>query len=326
MSDTHGSDIDVNEDGQRADVAIHCGDLTEESKIDEFRTTVDLLRRLPAPLKLVISGNHDLTLDETTFRQRLSEAAQPIEPELVEKTFGTYGEARRLLQEANDTGIVFLDEGNHEFILANGAILRVYASPYTPSKGGWAFQYSPEDQHDFTLAEGVHVVITHGPPHGILDYTVDKQRAGCPQLFRAIAQKKPLMHCFGHIHEGWGSKLVTWREQISDNPSHFSDIDNGKSVVIETVSNLIRNKFDDTEAIRKKAGRIDTYRQMGFCSTSHCSDDVHPLKPGHQTLFVNASIEGVNREVAAHPPWLVDIELPQAMGDGKQFRDGTPAL
>ncbi|KAI0133554.1 Metallo-dependent phosphatase-like protein [Xylariales sp. AK1849] len=138
VSDTHGEVFDVKEE-QRADVVIHCGDLTEESKIDEFRTTINLLRQLPAPLKLVISGNHDLTLDEPTFKQRILEATQPIEPDLVEKDFGGFGEARRLFDEAKDAGIVFLDEGNYEFPLKNGALLRVYASPFTPSEGGGAF-------------------------------------------------------------------------------------------------------------------------------------------------------------------------------------------
>lgn len=311
ISDTHGGVFNI-KDGLQADVAIHCGDLTEESKIDEFHRTIDLLRRLPAPLKLVISGNHDLTLDRPTFKKRINEALQPIEPELVERNFGADGEARRLIDGARDAGVIFLDEGNHEFALANGALLRVYASPFTPSRGGWAFQYPPEAKHDFTPVGGVHVAITHGPPHGIMDHTESKQRAGCPQLFGAIARAKPLLHCFGHIHEGWGSKLVTWREQLSENPSHFSAIENSRSVVIEKLSNLARNKHDDAEAAKDKALKLATYTTRGYCRTSHCSEDEHPLKFGLQTLFVNASIEGLSDKLPKHPPWLVDIQLPQS--------------
>lgn len=58
ISDTHGKVFDVKA-AQRADAVIHCGDLTEEFKIDEFHTTIDLLWQLPAPLNLVISGYHD---------------------------------------------------------------------------------------------------------------------------------------------------------------------------------------------------------------------------------------------------------------------------
>ena len=36
MSDTHASPFDI-KPGHKADVVIHCGDLTEESKLDEHR-------------------------------------------------------------------------------------------------------------------------------------------------------------------------------------------------------------------------------------------------------------------------------------------------
>ncbi|KAK8026490.1 hypothetical protein PG991_003546 [Apiospora marii] len=329
ISDTHGQQFDI-QGAQQAntDVVIHCGDLTEESKIDEFRTTLALLRQLPAPLKLVIPGNHDLALDEPTFQQRLAEATQIIEPELVVQNFGAPGEPRRLFEQAakDGAGIVLLDEGNHVFALGNGAVLRVYASPFTPSRGGWAFQYPPGERHDFAIAEDTQVVVTHGPPHGIMDYTDSKKRAGCPQLFGAVARAKPLLHCFGHIHEGWGGKLVAWRDPppplVSEGegegkkhePSHFTHIDNGRSVVVEKLSNLKKGRFDDADTAKSKAERAQEYARRGFCGTSHCSGDAHPLVPGSQTLFINAAIEGSDDDLPFYPPWVVDIELPEATG------------
>jgi len=44
---------------QQVDVAIHYGDLTEESKLSEFQTIVQLLKAINAPLRLIIAGNHD---------------------------------------------------------------------------------------------------------------------------------------------------------------------------------------------------------------------------------------------------------------------------
>ena len=110
ISDTHGHDDVVAEKSlaQQTDVVIHCGDLTEEAKIGEFHKTLQLLRRLRAPLKLVIAGNHDLTLDEPTFQQRVAESPDLLEPELVQKTFGPPGAPRRLLEQARDEGIHFL--------------------------------------------------------------------------------------------------------------------------------------------------------------------------------------------------------------------------
>ena len=58
MSDTHGFEFDVN-GAQLADFVIHCGDLTEQSKIKEVRSSLQFLRKLNAPVKLLIAGNHD---------------------------------------------------------------------------------------------------------------------------------------------------------------------------------------------------------------------------------------------------------------------------
>ncbi|KAK8090294.1 hypothetical protein PG997_005255 [Apiospora hydei] len=306
ISDTHGQLFDLKEAQQaNADVVIHCGDLTEESKIDEFRTTLDLLRQLPAPLKLVISGNHDLTLDEPAFKKRLSEATQILEPELVTRNFGSPGEPRQLFEQAKDAGIVLLDEGNHGFVLGNGALLRVYTSPFTQSLGGWAFQSS------LHMARRMESWTT----------PIRSKGAGCPQLFGAIARAKPLLHCFGHIHEGWGSKLVSWRDpppiiesEQQQPPSHFTHIDNSQSVVIDKLSNLTKGKFDDADMAKLKLERAQAYARKGYCSTSHCSGDPHPLRPGSQTLFVNAAIEGRDDSLPTQPPWIVDIELPKAAG------------
>lgn len=51
------------------DVAIHCGDLTDESKVDEFRTTLGLLRAINAPLKLVIARQPRLHTGHTSVQE-----------------------------------------------------------------------------------------------------------------------------------------------------------------------------------------------------------------------------------------------------------------
>ncbi|KAJ5921150.1 hypothetical protein N7466_009476 [Penicillium verhagenii] len=289
FSDTHGLDSAPESVlSQYADVAIHCGDLTTESKLDEYRASIRLLQAVNAPLKLVIAGNHDFTLDTPAFQKKVEEAQPPLDPKLVEKAYGCHGDARRMLDDA--AGITFLDEGTYSFHLQNSATLNVYASPYTPKLGSWGFQYHPNHAHDFTI-HNVDIAITHGPPKGIMDYTFSGERAGCPYLFESIARARPLMHCFGHIHEGWGAKLVTWRQKPSEKPSHLTDIDNGKSVLIDKLSTLSDQKVLST--------------------TSHCAEDQNPILAGSQTLFVNASIEGA-RDLSTQPPWLVELELPAA--------------
>ncbi|KAJ5751637.1 hypothetical protein N7520_008554 [Penicillium odoratum] len=173
VSDTHGLDsLPDPVSSQYVDVAIHCGDLTAESNIDEYQASIRLLQAVNAPLKLVIAGNHDFTLDIPVY--------------------GCYGDARRMLEDA--AGITFLDEGTYSFRLQNGAFLKVYASPYTPTLGEWGFQYHPDRGHDFSI-HNVDVAMTHGPPKGVMDYTyavIDKL-----STLNTVKSFSATSHCFG---------------------------------------------------------------------------------------------------------------------------------
>jgi predicted phosphodiesterase len=312
LSDTHGIDFSPNSRPlQCADVAIHCGDLTDGSKLEEFRTAIHLLKEIKAPLKLAIAGNHDFTMDFSAFKDKVAEATPPPDLELVAKEYGTLGEARRLFKEVEAMGIILLDEGTHKFTLENGALLTVYASPYTPALGAWGFQYHPDQGHEFLVDSGVDIVITHGPPKGIMDYTHGGERAGCPDLFAAVARAKPRVHCFGHIHEGWGAKLVTWRDRYDEQPTHFTAIDNGRSLLIEKLAGLEPSRFDSPEDVEQKLKKVERYNQDRCCATSHCVGDEYPLEYGGQTLFVNASVSD-SGGLPVQKPWLVDVELPRA--------------
>lgn len=307
LSDTHGEAL------QRpvttsADVAIHCGDITEESKLDEFRAAITMLKTIDAPVKLVIAGNHDFTLDDKAFSNTRREISSTIDGPALKRTYGDLGEARALFdaEEPRAAGITFLDEGIHRIPLANGALMTVYASPYTPSKSsGWGFQYDPsQEQHDWTLDNTVDLAMTHSPPHGIFDYTASKTRAGSQGLFAAIAKAKPKVHCFGHIHESWGAKLVQWRPELSDEPSHFTDIDNDGSRLIESRATLDNGRFDDEATLESKATKRAVLAAQGYCKIDTAILDKE------QTLFVNAAIECVE-EGTQHLPWLLEMQLPR---------------
>ncbi|ROT38207.1 hypothetical protein SODALDRAFT_333980 [Sodiomyces alkalinus F11] len=214
--------------------------------------------------------------------------------------------------------------------------MTVFASPYTPSKhAGWGFQYIPTDTytpgrtttsydgHDWSIQNGTDVVITHGPPHGILDRTQDAKRGGSQGLFAAVEKARPRLHCFGHIHEGWGARMVTWREgsqgtTIANHnedaarwPSHFTHIDNDKSVTIGSLTGIQAGKWDTEADKEEKRQRLKRYRDQQACFTSHCSGDGLPLQAGKQTVFVNAAIQGESDE-GIQLPWVVDVELPRA--------------
>ncbi|KAL3711077.1 hypothetical protein TMatcc_004874 [Talaromyces marneffei ATCC 18224] len=260
MSDSHGKQLLSKPPAEHIDVAIHCGDLTQESKLDEFKTTLRHLQDVNADLKLVIAGNHDFTLDVPAFESIVRNTRPPLEPELVRKTYGDYG--------------------SYEFKLRNGALLRVYASPYTPSLG-----------HRFDIPEDVDVVITHGPPKGILDYTGSQQRAGCPHLFQAIAHARPRLHCFGHIHEGWGGKLVTWRRHVASDlpPSHFTHIDHARSTLLGSLAGLSDARQD---------------RDLDLFTADYDFSEQEP-----QTLFLNVALQGTPE--MGQIPWVTKIPLPR---------------
>ncbi|KAJ4327173.1 hypothetical protein N0V84_002435 [Fusarium piperis] len=150
LSDTHSALLPKNRKPKDSvDVAIHCGDLTQESKLKEFRTAIRLLKSIDAPLKLVIAGSHDFTLDTPIFRSKIEEFQPSLDMKLIEREYGSFEEASLLLNEAVDAGIMFLDEGTHHFTLANGAHLTVYASPYTPFINHWGFQYDLRQGHEW---------------------------------------------------------------------------------------------------------------------------------------------------------------------------------
>lgn len=290
-------------------MVIHCGDMTEESKLDEFRTTIQMMMKLRAPLKLIIPGNHDFSLDVPMFQRKLAEAKLTEKDDAVIKAYGPFGEAQNLFDEedAKHAGLVLLTEGTHRFTLANGASLTVYASPYTPSTNDWGFQYDPQEDHVWDIGTDVNVAITHGPGLGVFDQTGANTRAGSASLFKAIAHGRPQMHCFGHMHASWGAKTVTWRENVDEESeiSHFTAIDNDKSSLVESLTTLQPRKFDTDEVKAEKKDKLEAYTRQGYCVAAD------GVEAGKQTLFVNAAIEGIE-EYPKHLPWMVNIALPRA--------------
>jgi Icc-related predicted phosphoesterase len=214
ISDTHEHPFD-GANMPQVDVLLHTGDLTNFGELEALKKSVQMMGTIEAELKLVIAGNHDISLDPT-----------PRVDNMSDEEYAKYHESALEImtgQAAKDAGITYLQEGTRTFTLSSGAKLKVYASPYTSGSGGWAFPYQPqEDRFNDSnqtirtsiatnpIPSGVDIVMTHGPPYSILDQ-VDGQNLGCPNLLRAVSRTKPLMHCFGHIHEGHGANVVTWK-------------------------------------------------------------------------------------------------------------------
>lgn len=184
FSDTHGKHGDVIIP-EGVDMAIFGGDAgTYRNPImnkDSVLSFIEWYGSLTHPkYKIWVAGNHDTS----------------IEAGLVNA---------KALSESK--GLIYLE---HEACEVEG--IKIFGSPYTPTFGhDWAFNVNRGEAiankwRDFP--EGLDIIITHGPPYGILDYTIGRVRAGCEDLYKQIFISKPKIHIFGHIHEGYGVRRI----------------------------------------------------------------------------------------------------------------------
>jgi Icc-related predicted phosphoesterase len=171
ISDTHGLHRHLTiPDG---DILIHAGDITGHGQMEQVADFNDWLGTLPHRHKIVIAGNHDFCFED--------------QPE----------ETAALL-----TNCIYLFD---EAITLDG--LYFYGSPWQPWFFDWAFNLrrGPEIRAKWELIPPeTDVLITHGPPLGYGDLTSHGECVGCADLLESVRQKRPKLHIFGHIHEGYG--------------------------------------------------------------------------------------------------------------------------
>ncbi|KAH7631454.1 Metallo-dependent phosphatase-like protein [Sordaria sp. MPI-SDFR-AT-0083] len=297
------------------DIVIHAGDITNSSALSEFSLCLSYLRQLPAQLKLIIAGNHDFTLDLPVYSQYVATQSNSALGNLTRrKGLGEVGEAKRLLEEARKDGIFYLEEGTHTFDLANGARLVVYASPATPAFGSQGFQYTAEEGHVFEIPEEADLVVSHGPPRGVLDVSrLTRQSCGSVELWERVREVTPKLHVFGHIHEAWGAAVVRW--PLSDEGQGLNGKDGkekkGKEEAEMTVlvdrRDVEEGWKDSKEERKRKQDKVEKIVRDGYYPLEY------PEKEGgaEQTLFVNAAVPYAPGLV----PWLVEVELPRSDGD-----------
>jgi len=71
----------------------------------------------------------------------------------------------------------------------------------------WAFnlERGEETATKWALLGHFDVLLTHGPPHRILDETSRGEFVGCEELGRPLQRVHPRLHVFGHIHQSYGA-------------------------------------------------------------------------------------------------------------------------
>jgi len=86
--------------------------------------------------------------------------------------------------------------------------VKFHGSPITPEFMGWGFGRERGEiikQYWDLIPDDTDVLVTHGPPMGILDWAVyDEIHVGCEELRTRVMQVKPKIHAFGHIHGSYG--------------------------------------------------------------------------------------------------------------------------
>ncbi len=90
--------------------------------------------------------------------------------------------------------------------------LKIWGSPVTPYFHGWAWNVvrgAPIKKYWDMIPTDTDIVVTHGPPLGILDaVSRNGEHVGCKDLMDAMLRIKPKVHIFGHIHEGYGRQQL----------------------------------------------------------------------------------------------------------------------
>lgn len=275
ISDTHNACPGEGYTLPRGDILIHAGDLTNNGQPPEIHKALAWLREADYEHKIVIAGNHDLSLDEHFPNSIVFDEAA-----LLRQTF------------REDDNIIYLE---HESRVINikGTNIRVFGSPYSPAPTEkpkqWAFQYPPTQAEQLwsNIPADTDILITHTPPAGRLDTSAHWTQGGCPALSQALFRTAPLLHVCGHCHEGRGGQIVCWN-------------DNDKAEAQRGIT-----EWQDPGSGNKKQSLFDLTTK----SRDRAASDMN----AKQTAIVNASItaRSYGRGVKAfNKPIVVDIELP----------------
>ncbi|KAJ5130849.1 uncharacterized protein N7515_006888 [Penicillium bovifimosum] len=213
ISDTHG--YTPSEAGFKlpaGDVLIHAGDLSNNGTIGELLKTMDWICKADFEIKIIVGGNHDVSLDPTFY----SEHGQSSPSQQLQNS-------QRLLNLIKESPSVVLL--NHEpatirLTRANGpnTLFKVFGSPYSQFQGNWAFGYESGDAAALwsQIPFDTDIVITHTPPRSHCDQKPNGVSVGCDALRGALSLIRPHLAVCGHVHEGRGYERVRWQGELTN--------------------------------------------------------------------------------------------------------------
>jgi Icc-related predicted phosphoesterase len=171
LSDTHGRHRQV--DVPEGDVLIHAGDFTGANTLRDVSDFDDWFGQFDHPHKIVVAGNCD----------------------------GVFETEPQQARDRLDSAIYLQDEG----VDLEG--IHVWGSPWQPNFMNLAFNLPRGEalaDKWADMPEETDLLITHGPPRGILDQTSRGETVGDRALMERVRDVEPDLHVFGHVHESSG--------------------------------------------------------------------------------------------------------------------------
>ena len=180
IADTHGRSFTI----PPCDLFIHAGDWTGGGSLAETAALAGWLAEQPqAKRKALVPGNHDLVAQE--------------EPDRIKAMFG--GIADILIDEALEV------DGRH-----------FWFSPWTPPFMNWAWMMTEPGLAEVVyskMPQELDMLITHGPPRGILDPGHKEPHVGSTALLAAIQSRQIRHHVFGHLHAAGGETALLFESE-----------------------------------------------------------------------------------------------------------------
>lgn len=198
ISDTHNyhREIDSFIRSNNIDILIHSGDGADHKSpyINQYELRNCLVWMesfKDIPYKIYVPGNHDTSFEKGLVRRK----------DFMNINF--------LIDDwiKIDTGYS-LDPKDTTHKKSN-KVIKIHGSPFTPSFGtGWAYNCgrSTIQKHWNLIEEDTNILVTHGPPKGLLDTTTDFSsnlltNVGCSALTKKVLEVQPDYHIFGHLHD-----------------------------------------------------------------------------------------------------------------------------
>jgi len=196
ISDTHNSHRKLNM--PPGDILIHAGDFTNRGALTEIQEFDAWLGELPYQHKIVVPGNQDTAMDPAMWDLNKDPATDLATND--EKNPAHF----------NQNGLI----KNAKVLINESVVMKgitIFGSPYTLDPFGldwWSYKANNESVLEAMMTmptHGVDIVVTHSPPHGVGDLTVNETSAGSKAILRKVLATNPTLHVFGQIHEAAGA-------------------------------------------------------------------------------------------------------------------------